>query len=175
MNKAIFLDKDGVLVDNTGYPQVIPSDKLLHTNILSGLSFLNKRNYLLIIISNQSWIEKKQLTTEQAHYFFNSIINQLKKFEVEITDYYFCPHSAKSNCDCRKPGQRLIQEAVTKHNIDVSQSYFVGDMFTDVLAGKIAGLKTVLVRTGCGKEYSGNILPDYVIEDLNKINEVIER
>ena len=141
---------------------------------LPGLSFLKERGYKLIIISNQPWIEKKRLTREQVELVFKSITDQLHEFGIEIIDYYFCPHSAITNCDCRKPRQKLIQEAIAKHQIDITQSYFVGDMETDIQAGKTAGLKTILVKTGCGKNYSGTISPDYTIDDLNKIREVIK-
>ena len=175
MNKAIFLDKDGTLVDNSQYPEIIPTDTLLEHDILEGLLYLQQRNFKLIIVSNQSFITKGRLTEQQVHEIFKSVIMQLKKKGIDITAYYFCPHRSEDHCPCHKPATALVQKAAQAYHLDLPSCYFVGDMEEDILTGKNAGMKTVLVRTGKGGSYSlSNGIPDYTIPNLNHIREVLQ-
>jgi len=174
MVKAIFLDKDGTLVDNSGYPTIIPTDKLLYHDILVGLSWLQQQGYVLILISNQSWIAKGRLSQTEVQMIFSSVWQQLRQAGILIKDMFYCPHASWDNCSCRKPLPKLILKAVKKHGIDLSKSYMVGDMEDDILAGQRAGVKTILVQTGCGKKYVSTVIPDFIISNLNHIHEVID-
>ena len=86
MVKAIFLDKDGTLVDNSGYPTIIPTDKLLYHDILVGLSWLQQQGYVLILISNQSWIAKGRLSQTEVQMIFSSVWQQLRQADILIKD-----------------------------------------------------------------------------------------
>lgn len=174
MMKAIFLDKDGTLVDNSGYPTIIPTDKLLYQDILAGLSWLQQEGYALIVISNQSWIAEGRLSHAEVQVIFSSIRQQLQSAGISITDVFYCPHARADNCLCHKPQPGLIVRAAEKHGIDLSQSYMVGDRENDILAGKRAGVKTILVQTGCGKNYTSPIIPDFIVPSLNHIQEAIQ-
>lgn len=174
MHKAIFLDKDGTLVDNSGYPQEIPSDVLLEDEILDGLFFLQQRGFKLIIISNQSWIAKERLSKKEVEDIFKRVVQRLEFLGITIHGYYYCPHKTSDNCACRKPKIGLFLRAAQEHNIQIENSFMVGDMEDDILAGKNVGVKTVLVKTGCGKEFGVSaVVPDHIIENLNAIKEVI--
>ncbi len=146
MNKAVFLDKDGTLVDDSCFPKEIPSDKILWDDVEKGLHYLQDQGYLLIIISNQGWIGTKRATYDQIDKHFQSVVKQLKEKGITITAYYFCPHATKDNCHCRKPSPFFVQEAAKKFKIDLTQSYFIGDTDKDIDAGKNAGIKTILVK-----------------------------
>ena len=172
MHKAIFLDKDGTLVDCSGYPEIIPTHYLLENDILDGLIHLQNQGYTLIIISNQPWISNGRLTKDQVETIFNRLINKLLLKGVVIHDYFYCSHQSSDKCYCKKPSPFLLFQAARKYKLDLSQSYLVGDMHKDILAGKNAGVKTILVQTGCGKNCS-SIEADYVIKNLNAIKEVI--
>ena len=174
MIKAIFLDKDGTMVDNSGYPTTIPTDKLLYGDIVRGLSWLQQQGYALILISNQSWIAKGRLNEAEVQAIFSSVQQQLHQAGILITDVLYCPHARRDNCLCRKPQPGLILKAVQKHGIDVRHSYMVGDMEEDILAGKRAGVRTILIQTGCGRKYVSSITPDFIIPSLNHIKEVID-
>ncbi len=174
MTKAIFLDKDGTLVDNSGYPAIIPTDKLLYQDILRGLSWLQQEGYALIVISNQSWIAKGRLSQAEVQAIFSSVQQQLQQNGILLTEMFYCPHTRADACLCHKPQPGLIIRAAEKYGIDVSQSYMVGDGEDDILAGKRARVKTILVQTGCGKSYTSSIIPDFVIPSLNHIQEVIQ-
>lgn len=173
MKRGIFLDKDGTLVDNSKYPEIIPSDKILEDEILEGLKYAQQKEYKLIIVSNQPFIAKGRLTKEETENIFKSVVSKLKEKGIIIDDYFYCPHQSSDNCSCKKPKPTLIFEAAKKHNIDLSKSFIVGDMDADILAGKNAGLKSVLVLTGNGKDFLGKVDADYVIKNLNEISKII--
>lgn len=171
--RAIFIDKDGVLVDNSGYPEIIPTDKLLENDILEGLKYIKKKAYKIIIVSNQPWIAKNRISFEKIISLFDSVVNQLKQKHIFIDDYVFCPHQTSDNCNCKKPKPKMILDMSKKYDIDLINSYMIGDMDLDILTGKSAGTKTVLVLTGKGKEYQEKTNADYIIKNLNEIQRII--
>lgn len=173
MNKAIFLDKDGTLVDNSGYPDIIPSDKIFFDKTVKGLKILQNAGFKLIIISSQPWIADGRLKTEQVDEFFNSVVTKYLKEGIKIDAYYYCPHNRSEGCKCKKPNTALLEMAVERFKIDPSESFFIGDMWEDILTGKNFGLKTILVKTGCGKDYNSTIEPDFIVEDVNEAAEEI--
>ena len=175
MHKAVFLDKDGTLVDNSGYPNEIPSDLLMEDEILDGLFFLQQQGFKLIIISNQSWISKGRLSQKEVENIFLRLVQRLDSLGIMIHGYYYCPHKSSDNCLCRKPKTDLLLRAAQEHGLALEHSFMVGDMEDDMLAGKNAGVKTVLVQTGCGRNFrSSEVVPDYVIENLNAVEKVMK-
>ena len=174
MHKAVFLDKDGTIVDNSSYP-IIPRDNLLENEVLDGLKYLQERGFTLIIISNQSWISKGLLTKKEVEHIFARLIGKLWGKGIIIHDYFYCPHKSSDNCVCKKPKPHMIFQAARKHKIDLTKSYLVGDMHKDIITGNLAGVKTILVKTGCYVDENNMApKPDYVIKNLNYINEVIK-
>lgn len=173
MNKALFLDKDGTLVDNSGYPEIIPKDILLKNDILEGLKYAQEKEYKLIIISNQPWISEKKLTKKETEEIFLSVINQLNNFGIKIHDYFYCPHQTSDNCDCKKPKPKMIFEAAKKHNINLEKSFMIGDMDTDINTAKNSKIKSILVKTGRGKDFL-NQEANFIITNLNQIKEIIQ-
>ena len=173
MNKAIFLDKDGTIVDDAGSPYQIPSDKLLLNDVEDGLRYLHQQGYLLFLISNQGWIAQKRLTIQQVEGYFQNIVSQLRAKSIPITAYYFCPHVTKDNCECRKPKPFFVLQAAKKYNIDLSNSYFIGDTDKDIETGKNAGTKTILVKTGQGKSCIDKVDANFIIENVNAVKKII--
>lgn len=172
MSGAFFIDKDGTLVDNSSYPPIIPCDEIMEEEVLEGLRYVKSKGYKIIIISNQPWVAKGKMAMEEVENIFRSLLEKLMKNGVEIDDYFYCPHQSSDNCDCKKPKPKLLIDAAKKHNIDLSQSFMVGDMDADVLLGKNAGIKSVLVKTGHGKEYL-DIGADYVLDNVNALRELV--
>ena len=172
-NKAFFLDKDGTLVELAGYPDIIPSDKLLKDHILTGLKAIQAKGYRLFIVSNQPWIAKGRLTEEETHAIFKNVTAQLAAENIHIHDYTFCPHQSSDNCPCKKPKTPLYEALAKKHSVNIQESYFVGDMDADIQAGKKLGGKTILVRTGLGKDYEHTVTPDFILNDLNEIETIL--
>jgi len=172
MIKVFFIDKDGTLVDNSGYPDKIPRDELLRKEVVEGLRYMGEKGYKIIIISNQPWIAKNIIKLEEVEEIFKSLIKKLKERGIEIDDYFYCPHQSSDKCECKKPKPKMIFDAENKHKIDLNNSFIVGDMDIDIEFGKRAGIKTILVKTGRGKDFLDSN-PDYVIENINEIFKII--
>jgi histidinol-phosphate phosphatase family protein len=112
------------------------------------------------------------MSSEKVDKIFKSIIKKLEEKGIFIDDYSYCPHQTSDKCDCKKPKIKLGLEMASKHNINLKDSFVVGDMDSDINFGKNLGVKTVLVKTGRGKDFI-NYGADYIIENLNKIGEIV--
>ena len=173
-NKAIFLDRDGVIVqDPDGFIHEIEKFKF-EKNAPEGLKQLQELSFKLIIITNQPGIGRGIYTHEQYEKFDKYMQEQLKKHGVTIDAVYFCPHHPTKGkgkylveCDCRKPKPGMILRAAKEHNIDLSKSFTIGDKTGDLKAGRLAGVTPILVKTGYGGEDGfKDAVPDYTAEDL---------
>jgi D-glycero-D-manno-heptose 1,7-bisphosphate phosphatase len=145
-NKAVFLDRDGVINRERGDYTYLLEDFVLN-DITDALTELQRRGYLLIVISNQSGIAKGIYTHEQVNYLNLHLERVLKNKGVMLTDFYYCPHHPDySRCLCRKPDSLLLEKAIARYAIDVARSYFIGDARRDEDAGKKAGVKTIRIE-----------------------------
>jgi len=146
MNKAIFLDRDGVINREMGEYTYRKEDFVLNEGLPEALKILHDRGYLLIIISNQGGISKGIFGKEDVEALHEILVSSLSSREVKITDFFYCPHhSDVEACLCRKPGSLLIEKAMAIYNIDPSRSYMIGDHDRDMLAGQKAGLKPIKI------------------------------
>jgi D-glycero-D-manno-heptose 1,7-bisphosphate phosphatase len=168
--KAIFLDKDGTIVDNSMYPE-IPKNDILVEDIINGLTHLQKKGYKLFLVSNQSWIAKGKLTPEEVETIFVGLKNKLSHYGINIEGHIYCPHRSEDLCHCRKPRPGMILELAKKHFIDLNKSYIIGDMDEDILAGKNAGIKTILTLSGKRTHHESK--PDFIIKNLNEIEKIL--
>jgi D-glycero-D-manno-heptose 1,7-bisphosphate phosphatase len=147
MNKAIFLDRDGVINnDYDNYYVFRPEDIMLNPGIPELLYNLKQRGFLLIVISNQGGISKGIYTQEDVEKTNARIEQLLAPYQIKFEEIYYCPHYHETeNCICRKPGTLMIEKAISRYNIDNQASYFIGDRETDMEAGNNSGLKTIKV------------------------------
>ncbi len=146
-DKAVFLDRDGVLNKERGEYTYKSQDFEWVPDSIDALKILNENGFLLIIISNQGGISKKLYDKVDVLNIEKSITGPLKEAGVQILDSYYCPHhSAIEKCLCRKPKQLLLERALAKHNIDPEQSFFIGDSVRDMVAGQRLGIKGVLMQ-----------------------------
>ena len=148
MQKAIFLDRDGVLLNDAGQYYIYKTDDIIINNgVIDALKRFTDMGFLLIVISNQGGIAKQIYTKEDVE----NIHSELKKqFEIEginITEYYYCPHhSDVEKCLCRKPEPLLIEKALARFNIDPDKSFMIGDNKRDIDAGKKVGLSCIKIK-----------------------------
>ena len=145
-NKAIFLDRDGVI--NKNRDDYVKSTKELEifSNIGKEILKLKIKGFLIIVITNQSVINRKIITIRELEEIHSTIQKFLIKSKTSIDKFYFCPHRPDENCDCRKPKPGLILQAINEFSIDASKSWMVGDSKTDIQAGEKAGCKTILLK-----------------------------
>ncbi len=174
-NRAVFLDRDGTLNENPGYLGDPGKVKLFPFvgEVLSRLK--NEFNFFLIVISNQSGIARGLITAQQVEQVNEKINMLLKKFKVSIDKFYYCPFhpdfSTEEECSCRKPSTEMVDNAVEEFDIDLSKSFFIGDSVADIECGMNAGMKTILVKTGHGREtfymlQKANKIPSFVAENF---------
>ena len=148
-NKAVFLDRDGVLNQEMGdYVCRIEDFHVLEHNIKS-LKELQDRGYLLIVATNQGGLAKGWYSEEQLTQMHEKLRTIYKEGGVELTDIFYCPHHPDftGDCDCRKPKPGLLLQGIEKYNIDPALSYFIGDRERDVIAGTAAGVKGILINS----------------------------
>lgn len=152
MNPAIFLDRDGVIIQNReNYVRSWKDVEFLPDSLLA-LTQLSQTTYMIIITTNQSAIGRGIITMEQAEAINQRIIDKIIGAGGRIDGSFICPHTPDDYCDCRKPLPGLIYKAANALSIDLPSSVLIGDALTDIQAGIAAGIQTlILVKTGRGK------------------------
>ncbi len=145
MNKAVFIDRDGVILNDVGHYYIYKTeDVVFNPGVAEGLKLLQDAGYLLIIITNQGGIAKSEYTKKDVEKVHQVIYDYLNQYNIRITETYFCPHHNKiEKCMCRKPENLNIEKAICRFHIDRSQSWMIGDNTTDVEAGQKSGLQTI--------------------------------
>ena len=182
MKKAIFLDRDGTI--NVEKDYIYKSEDLVfEEGTIEALKTFKNLEYILIVVSNQSGIARGYFTEEDLNIFNNNMNEILKKNGVEITEFYCCPHHPdgigeyKKVCECRKPNNKMIEDAIKKYNIDREKSYMIGDKTSDIGAGLKSNLKTVLVKTGYGLKDMEKVDKNetLIYENLKDFSEILKR
>jgi D-glycero-D-manno-heptose 1,7-bisphosphate phosphatase len=147
MNKAIFLDRDGVINMERGEYTWLLEDFKFNAGLIEALKIFQEKNYMLIVISNQSGIAKGIYKKEEVEYLHLHLERTLKNQGITLTEIYYCPHHPDfGKCICRKPESQLLEKAIARFQIDPTVSYFIGDADRDVEAGKKVGVKTIKVE-----------------------------
>ena len=173
--RAIFLDRDGVI--NIDKDLVATPEELeVYPYAASAIRKINESGYLAIVITNQSVVARNLCTESGLRLIHNKLDSVLGADHAKLDGLYYCPHhpdggfpeenpAYKTDCRCRKPKPGMLLDAARDFNIDLSQSWFIGDTDRDMVAGKTAGVKTIGVKTGRGKKgYSA--MPDFIFDDL---------
>lgn len=157
--KAVFLDRDGVINEETNYAH--RRDQLmLIPRAAEAIRLLNDNGFLVIVTTNQAGIARGLYEEKDMHAFHRAMKEELKKEKgARLDAIYWCPHHPevvhevhRIICDCRKPRPGMLLQASRDFSIDLARSFMVGDKWSDIDAGANAGCKTVMVRTGYGKE-----------------------
>ena len=154
--KAVFLDRDGTINVYKGFLRAIDDFELID-GVADAIKLINKSGYLCIVVTNQPVIARGEVSFEELEEMHCKLETELGLAGAYIDAIYFCPHhphkgyegevpALKIECDCRKPKPGMLLTAADKFNIDLSQSYMVGDSENDIVAGKAAGCKTVLIN-----------------------------
>jgi len=172
LNKTIFLDRDGVI--NVDSPLYIKSwdEFVFIPGSLEALKILNEKKVAVILITNQSIINRGMVPQNVLKHIFLMMNSEIESSGGKITDIFYCPHTPEEGCACRKPLPGLIQKAQEKYEIDISESVMVGDNAKDILCARNAGCGTaILIKTGNGRQAAEtllqeNIYPDHIADNL---------
>ncbi|MCD6566563.1 MAG: HAD family hydrolase [Bacteroidales bacterium] len=148
MQKAIFLDRDGVLINDAGRYYIYKTDDIIINNgVIDALKRLTNMGFLLVVISNQGGVAKQIYTKEDVEKIHSELKRQFKIEGIDIKEYYYCPHhSDVEKCLCRKPEPILIEKALARFNIDPNKSFMIGDNKRDIDAGKKVGLSCIKIK-----------------------------
>lgn len=187
MNKAVFLDRDGTINEDVNY-LTSKNDLIIFPRVKDALLKLKTLGFLNIVITNQSGIARGYLTEEtlrEIHEEMDRVLdNDGKKL---IDEYYYSPYHIDGvipefsvESEDRKPGIGMIEKAVKKYDIDIKESFLVGDSLVDMKSAEKAGIRKILVKSGYGTKthnecINEGITIDYYAEDLEDASNYIEK
>lgn len=145
-NKAIFLDRDGVINFERGYTHRLEDFQIL-PDLFEALRKFRAEGFLLVVISNQSGIAKQLYKQEDVEVLHEYLLKELQKAGIQLEEIYYCVHHPDvSRCICRKPDSLFVEKALARFEIDPKRSFFIGDKERDVQAAEKAGVKGILIH-----------------------------
>ncbi|NLE29483.1 MAG: HAD family hydrolase [Phycisphaerae bacterium] len=185
-NPAVFLDRDGTIIHDAGY---IKTPDLVRFLPLApeALVLLQNAGYRLIVVSNQSGIARGLISLDQLCAVQNRFFELLQNHNITLTDYLFCPHHPngaiaefQKTCTCRKPAPGMLLAAAKKYNIDLANSWMIGDKSDDVRAGQAAGTQTIRLISPLSSPLATHLSvedsrPDFYAENLFEAAKIIIR
>jgi D-glycero-D-manno-heptose 1,7-bisphosphate phosphatase len=176
MRPAVFLDRDGTIIEERGYLDRL--DLLeLYSFTADAIRLLNRAGYATVVITNQGGIGRGIIDEPFLHLVHSTLDARLAAGRARIDRYYYCPHhpdaivpELRQKCACRKPASGMIEQACRELSLDPKLSVMIGDRRLDVVAGSTAGTRTILVRTGHGAHEEampqGSARPDAILNNL---------
>ena len=178
MERAVFLDRDGVIAEEIGYLRDASELRLIPDSSRA-VHLLNKTGMKVILITNQSGVARGYFAEGVISQIHQAMEKQLSAAKAFIDAIYYCPHHPEGvieeyaiQCDCRKPGSGMLTQAAQDHGIDLKHSYLVGDKLSDVECAQRTGVSGILVLTGYGKDErkkitdGSSVKPIYIAKDL---------
>jgi D-glycero-D-manno-heptose 1,7-bisphosphate phosphatase len=187
LRPAVFLDRDGLLNELVFYVDTqewesprTPEDLRLVPGAAAFVTELARRGWAIVLISNQPSFAKGKTTLDALKAVHGRFLESLGAGAAGLTDAYYCYHHPQgivegysSACPCRKPSPFLLRQAGRDHSLDLDRSWMVGDQDTDVLSGRNAGCRTILVPCEASASKRGAQPPDFVCQTLGEVTEVI--
>ena len=168
---AIFVDRDGTLIEEVNFLSRV-EDLQLFPFTAEAIGMMKDAGYLVIVVTNQSGIGREIYGESDMHSIHEAIQERLSG---AIDGFYFCPHLPDAGCVCRKPGLGMIESACSDFDIDLENSWIVGDKALDVQTGVNAGINSAMVMTGYGREHretiehSAHVVGDDLLDVVAKI------
>ena len=177
MNKAVFLDRDGTLIQDEGY--ICNFSQVGFFNFAAAaVRAMNEAGYLVIVASNQSAVARGICSEKEIVLLHQQLQNHFKKDSALIAAFYYCPflpdgmvERYRQDSQMRKPAPGMLLQAARDFGLELTSCVMIGDKTDDILAGKAAGCRTMLVRTGQGRDHEKSLQgsqsrPDYIVDDL---------
>jgi len=175
VNRAVFLDRDGVIIQEPPHYAHLVSQIQFIPRSVQGIKLLNENGFLTIVITNQAGVARGYYPEEDTVKFNNALKKMIARQGARIDAMYYCPHHPEAkiekyriDCECRKPRPGMLKKAEKEFSIELKQSFMIGDKLTDIQAGRNAGCKTIMVKTGMGAEElrTSEVDCDYIADDL---------
>lgn len=175
--RAVFLDRDGTINKDVGYPNSFRLIEI-YPSSFEAIRKINRSGLLTVIVTNQSGVGRGLIAEKDLDDIHHKLRAVFSKHKAHFDGIYYCPHynlssdpRYRENCQCRKPNTGMARQAAADLNIDIMNSYMVGDKVEDILFGLNLQAKAILVLTGFGlqslpKLKKKGVLPDYVARDL---------
>lgn len=168
--RAVFLDRDGVIIEEVHYLRRSEEIRLI-AGAAGAISRLRRAGFKIIVVSNQSGVARGYVTRTGVERIHRDLRRRLRLRGAKIDALYYCPHhplfSKGRPCLCRKPALGMLRTAVRRFSLDLAGSFLVGDTTTDVRTARNAGCRAILVRSGYGgKDGKYKVRPDAVCRDL---------
>ena len=170
-SKAIFLDRDGTINEDVGYVSKLENFRLI-SGIKPALHLLQDLGFKLFVVSNQSGIGRGIISEDVLKSIHQKMFEEFQHDGIELEGISYCPHRPEEKCICRKPSPTMIKNLARKCKIDLKKSYVIGDKISDVLTGKNATCKTILLLSenegvNLDEDDEEWPFPDYVAETLS--------
>jgi D-glycero-D-manno-heptose 1,7-bisphosphate phosphatase len=176
LKPAVFLDRDGTIIEDVGYLDRIERLACFPWSA-DAIRALNRAGLPVVVVTNQSGVARKYFAEAFVDETHRSLDARLAEGGARIDAYYYCPHHPDGklpeysrSCDCRKPGRALVDRASAELGLDPARSYVVGDTWRDVGLARAVGARAVLVRTGAGaieeKRPPAGLAADAVVDNL---------
>ena len=170
--KTIFLDRDGVINKETGYLHKIEDFKFIN-GVFEACQHYEQLGYKIVIVTNQSGISRGYYSEDDFRNINDWMITQFNKNNIQILDTFHCPHLPDSGCNCRKPKPGMLLEAKKKYNINMLESWMIGDKETDITAAISSGINnTILVKSG-HKINEADSRAKFIIDPINQSRQLI--
>jgi D-glycero-D-manno-heptose 1,7-bisphosphate phosphatase len=167
MYSAIFLDRDGVLIENrSDYVRDWSQVKII-PEAIHALSLATARNYKIVIVTNQSAVGRGLILQANAEEINRRLVNLIHHHGGQVDSVYMCPHKPDDDCFCRKPSPGLLLQAARELSLDLQRSWIIGDAWSDLQAGQRAGVRhRILLKTGRGAEQLREPCPEEIASHL---------
>lgn len=189
MQKAIFLDRDGLINQLIFNPNTdeyesphYPEDFVLMPGVLEAIKSFSDIGYLLFVITNQPSYAKGKTSMENIEEIHAMLKTQMADYGIPLTEYYSCHHHPQGivpeysgECDCRKPKPFFLQRAAKDYNLDLAHSWMIGDQDSDIDCGKNAGVQTIMVPNDHSIKKRGESSSDYVVKTLSNATEILAK
>jgi D-glycero-D-manno-heptose 1,7-bisphosphate phosphatase len=163
--RFVLVDRDGTINVEKDYLSD-PAGLELIPGAAEGLRALAKLGLGLVVVTNQSGIGRGYFSLETLETIHRRLRDMLTAEGITLDGVYFCPHGPEDDCDCRKPLPGMVVQAAQELGFDPKQAFVIGDKAADVDLGRAVGAKSILVRTGYGRQHEGKCRPDHVADDL---------
>ncbi len=167
MNKALFLDRDGVINEDINYLFEIEKFRFCR-GIFEVVNRFQKSGYLVFVVTNQSGIGRGYYTQKSFTKLTNWMLKRFENRGLHIQKVYHCPHSPEMRCECRKPNNKMFEDAIKEFDIDVKNSWMIGDKMSDIEASRKSGIKhSVLIN-------QKNNSVDFRVKDTYEITKLLQ-